>query len=896
MDVENVGVGANHLLKEVVAVLNGYLPRQSPTQLDGCDLYIAEEWQTKQPVVVKIGTRKQQNIRGDLFYWGMLSCAHIMELTDCFYYDSYVYFVSPFYSHGSLHDILTGPDPTIKHKVNELLVRKWAKQLLIFLNRLHTMGLFHLNVRKKALFVDNLTNLRIGGLGYVTLYNDRYALFGRMDHIPPEILEHYPHSMGHDLSKVDVWSVGGLICELLSGFSISGPVSGDTLADRLNRRLIIRQNLDSLMTLPALTAVSRGGRGFLSWLLKWEANARPTARQALKHPWLRDQEIRLELYQLDRLLGKMEGRPKLIPQLSLVHPMVPLIPHQGIAVVRPRLLAKSEISNRQFKLGLTEERLHLSKHAWSFREHVLTVDEARREMWTALYDLLAASDSRWQWTPIEIPPGRQYKLPIKRSAFPPDAMETGEPAYIMREGTSMVLPIDVDDQSPYSFQLLGGSYENRRIALRGGAEKRRKSKEGISPSQIAMIDEDDDEVNIQLNIQCVGPEEEDEESYAESEEELAGIDDEEAKDEESSDESRTTVSNDKDDDDASKIRVAICNSPIDGNLPGPSGYRSNHSNSSDSSTRSYRRKRRKRRSSNNLSALKAKRRRLSDENCDDGESSSDTGESPNEERSDDSLRLMISQQTCPHYSNLLSLCRPSTSTTCLSTCNGVTKSCSSRQSSESLDNDRISRTSSDSVIISSRPIYSSVELRSNRPRTRPARHSVSAALLAKRSGSSADTDSVESREFLLAPFITPRSKANDDHTLNLLLDPLKQAETNRELKSIKSKNNTTIEGKPAPVVLKMSTPNKFDLSLPATFMMIDKSGKQNSVTLSCSSYDEPGTSFSSNNFYQRSNSLQTESSETGASDVQTFPFEVARKSRKRTREKSPSGSSSPDNQ
>lgn len=471
MDTNSNLAGVVRLHKEVVAVLNGYLPRRIVTQIDGCDVYIAEEWQTKQNVILKVGLRDDPHVRGELYFWKVLNCAHMVELSDYFCYEDFVYFVYPHFPNGSLHDLMTNGNAGSSIMINELIVRKWSKQIFIFLNRIHTMGIYHLNIRMKTLFINGDANLKVGGLGYLTTYNDRFALFGRMDHVAPEVLQVYPYSRGFDLSKVDMWAAGGLICQLLTGIFISGPAYGEALADRLNRRLVIRQNVELLASQIRLSRVSRGAKGFLTWLLKWEPAARPTARQALKHPWLRDQEIRTELYELDKVLNKVTGRVvKLVPQMSKTIPLVPLVPPHGPAYVRLHVRANSERQVRLFKLGMAEDKVHFSKHAWDFRDHVLEVDEARREMWAALYNILTTEGTRWHWQPLSQPMGRRYELPAKRIYPTIDTNETGDrPSSTFRvtsSSTRPALPTGSDESSStISIPLGGGADTGLRYSL-----------------------------------------------------------------------------------------------------------------------------------------------------------------------------------------------------------------------------------------------------------------------------------------------------------------------------------------------------------------------------------------------------------------------------------------------
>ena len=93
------------------------------------------------------------------------------------------------------------------------------------------------------------------------------------DYVAPEVL------LNEYTYKVDMWSIGVIAYILLCGFA---PFAGDTDYDTL--QLVARAPLE--FPSPEWDSISEEARDFVTKLLDRDPTKRPTADEALKHPWI----------------------------------------------------------------------------------------------------------------------------------------------------------------------------------------------------------------------------------------------------------------------------------------------------------------------------------------------------------------------------------------------------------------------------------------------------------------------------------------------------------------------------------------------------------------------------------------------------------------------------------
>lgn len=163
----------------------------------------------------------------------------------------------------------------------ESLVKLWVRQILMGLNYLHEKGIIHRDIKGANILVDNRGGIKISDFGISKKIEDvdvfsanarghRASLQGSVFWMAPEVVKQTGHS-----SKADIWSVGCVIVEMLTGehpfpkanqmqamFRIGTYAKPDTPPD-----------------------ISPEAEDFLAKTFEIDHNLRPSATELLEHPW-----------------------------------------------------------------------------------------------------------------------------------------------------------------------------------------------------------------------------------------------------------------------------------------------------------------------------------------------------------------------------------------------------------------------------------------------------------------------------------------------------------------------------------------------------------------------------------------------------------------------------------
>jgi calcium-dependent protein kinase len=179
---------------------------------------------------------------------------------------------------GELFDAIIAEGRFAENKAQMLI-----KRLVGVMNYSHQKGIVHRDLKPENILLEpdmNLDNMKIIDFGTAVPFkiNTKKALkevLGTPFYIAPEVLK------GHYTEKCDLWSIGVITFMLLSGKAPFFGKDDHAIFDSVKK---------GRFEFPAAQwkSVSRQGKDFITKLLTVDYKKRPSAQQALAHPWLSD--------------------------------------------------------------------------------------------------------------------------------------------------------------------------------------------------------------------------------------------------------------------------------------------------------------------------------------------------------------------------------------------------------------------------------------------------------------------------------------------------------------------------------------------------------------------------------------------------------------------------------
>ncbi|KAK7693429.1 hypothetical protein QCA50_002997 [Cerrena zonata] len=162
----------------------------------------------------------------------------------------------------------------------EPLVGNWVRQILLGLNYLHERDIIHRDIKGANMLVDNKGGIKISDFGISKKVEDtllpgnrahRPSLQGSVFWMAPEVVKQTAYT-----KKADIWSVGCLVVEMLTG--------EHPWAQLTQMQAIFKIGSSAKPTIPA--DISPECEDFLQKTFELNHEARPSAEELLKHPWL----------------------------------------------------------------------------------------------------------------------------------------------------------------------------------------------------------------------------------------------------------------------------------------------------------------------------------------------------------------------------------------------------------------------------------------------------------------------------------------------------------------------------------------------------------------------------------------------------------------------------------
>ena len=228
----------------------------------------------------------QMNREIEIMY--LLNHPHCLRLKNHFEDDDNFYLVMPLATKGQLYKLLKRA-----HKFDERTTAQILRETISALQYLHSFKppIIHRDIKPENLLLNESGRILLADFGWSNFKNDgdiRKTFCGTPEYIAPEMLR----KEGHD-HRIDIWSVGVLMFELLSGYS---PFCAKTNQDLYSniRKLKINWPVD----MPPLA------KNLISKILKLNPKERLSLEDILNHQWFQNTKILKPLLQNTLLTEK----------------------------------------------------------------------------------------------------------------------------------------------------------------------------------------------------------------------------------------------------------------------------------------------------------------------------------------------------------------------------------------------------------------------------------------------------------------------------------------------------------------------------------------------------------------------------------------------------------------
>ena len=203
---------------------------------------------------------------------------NILRLYESFEDEEYYYIVTEAATYGNLCEFLNDPSSVT---ITEGQIKQLVHQILVCVNHCHHLNIIHCDIKPENILIDrgdmntSFERLTLCDFGFAQCYrtDERLnRLVGTPHFWAPEV---FRQNYG---PKCDVWSCGVLAFLLLVR---ELPFDGKTAQDVCRQ---VMHRLDHFEN-DGWTRLSAESKSFVEKLLTKDENNRPTAQEALQHPW-----------------------------------------------------------------------------------------------------------------------------------------------------------------------------------------------------------------------------------------------------------------------------------------------------------------------------------------------------------------------------------------------------------------------------------------------------------------------------------------------------------------------------------------------------------------------------------------------------------------------------------
>ena len=196
---------------------------------------------------------------------------NIVKLFGHFEDNTYCYFIMEYIPRGNLFNYVPKDG---KPKINSQTAASILKDVISALFYLHHMSppIIHRDIKPENILVDDQMRAKLSDFGWSTYLRGNFkrtTLCGTPIYLAPEII----NNVGHD-EKIDIWCVGVLMFELLTG---EAPWIGNDVAT-------VKKNISQL-NINWQKNMDKDAKDLISKILRYLPEERPSFMEILMHPF-----------------------------------------------------------------------------------------------------------------------------------------------------------------------------------------------------------------------------------------------------------------------------------------------------------------------------------------------------------------------------------------------------------------------------------------------------------------------------------------------------------------------------------------------------------------------------------------------------------------------------------
>lgn len=211
----------------------------------------------------------EQNFKREIEIQKSLNHPNITKLYGFFHTEKNVYLLMEYLLNGDIYKTMK----SMKYPFNDIMASNYIYQIANALHYLHTRNIMHRDIKPENILLGFNNQVKLADFGGSIEFHPsikRKTMCGTIDYLAPEIVD----SKDYD-HKVDIWALGVLIYELLTG---KPPFEEET--PQLTYKRICKVDFDFTST------ISKDARDLINKLLQKDPKKRLSLVQVVKHPWI----------------------------------------------------------------------------------------------------------------------------------------------------------------------------------------------------------------------------------------------------------------------------------------------------------------------------------------------------------------------------------------------------------------------------------------------------------------------------------------------------------------------------------------------------------------------------------------------------------------------------------